>query len=146
MIAQKCRAIGARSLRNGQVQKPPTLVRSVLNEAKFPRRKKDAVHIAEQIDGARDLISVDAQFPFIVVNVRFEQNVSVTVFRFRTDISIFRSRFDELAVVANAQRSARAKIKYGFRAVGFPLRVFAEQHVNPFGKGERFVLVISKIV
>ena len=53
---------------------------------------------------------------------------------------------DELAVMADAQRRARAKIKDRLGAVGLTLRVAPREHVEPRIERERLVLVISEIL
>ena len=47
--------------------------------------------------------------------------------------------------MADPKRRARAEVKHGLGAVGFALSVFAEQHVESFGKGKRFLPIISEI-
>ena len=93
-----------------------------------------------------DTGAVDAELTLVFENIRFYGYFAVTVFRFGCDVGLFRAHFHKLFIVADTERRARAKVKNGFCAVGFPLRVFAEKHVQSVGKHKRFPLVISEIL
>ena len=76
----------------------------------------------------------------------FHRDFSIPIFRFRRDNRALFPHFYKLFIVADPKRRTRAKIKYRFRTIRFPLRVFTEKYVQPTIEGERFVLVISEIL
>ena len=100
----------------------------------------------QQIGVLSNCAAVDCQLPFILENMRRDGNVAVAVFRLCFDMGRLRPHADKLLIVADTKGSARTKVKHRFRAVGFPLTVFPEQHVQPFGKREFFPFVVSKIL
>ena len=67
-------------------------------------------------------------------------------FRFSDDFCTLRADTNELFIMTDTQGSACAKIENGFGAVGFPLRVFAKEHVQSVRKDKFFALVISEIL
>ena len=90
--------------------------------------------------------AVDADLPFIFKNRRFNRHFTVTVFGFGADIGVFRAHTNQLFIVADTKRSARAKVKDRLSAVGFALCVLPEKDVQPVRKLKVFVFVISKIL
>ena len=102
--------------------------------------------MAHEIGAARNLRAVDADFPFVLVNIRLYGHLSVTVFRLGGNPRGVRTDTDQLLVAAYPQRRARAQIKHRLGTVGLSLRVFAEKDIQPVGKGEFLVPVISEIL
>jgi len=52
---------------------------------------------------------------------------------------------DELLIVLDPERRTGAKVKDSLRAVGFPLRVLAREHVDSVRERKRLLLIISEI-
>ena len=145
LIARKRGAVLARRLRNGEVEKTPALVRSVLNEAQFPGRKEHAVHIPHEVRRPRKAVAVEVEFALVFKDRRFQRNAAEPRGRLGGNARARLAAADELTVVADPQRRARAKVKNRLGAVGLALRVAAREHVQPVRKTEGLRLVISEI-
>ena len=134
------------SLFLSKVQKPSALVGTVLHDAKFPGRKEHALHVPQEIDGARHFIAVDPEFPPVFIQFRFERDLAVLALRLGEKLRAGRADLDELLVVTDAQRRARAKIKDRLGTIGLALRILPIENVDSFRKAKGLALVISEIL
>ena len=102
VVSEQSGIIGGRGLRNGHIHEPPPLVGAVLNESEFSGRKKYAVDVSHEVCAFGNFAPVDADFPFVLVDVRFDRDLAVTVFRLGGNACAGRADFNELFVVADS--------------------------------------------
>ena len=145
VVAHQRRVVGARQLREGNVQKAAALVRPVLDEAQLCGAEEHAVDIAQKVCVAGDLSAVDAHLAPGFKDVRLDGDGAEAGAGGGKDVGVLFPLADELPVLFGAERSARAQVEQRLGAVGLALRVFAVEHVQPRGESKGLVRIIPEV-
>ena len=109
------------------------------------RGEKHAVNIAEDIRVFSYFVAVNSHLAAVFEDARAYLQIAVHPLGFGGDFGKLAPVADKLFISAAARRSARAKVKNSLRAVGFALRVSAENDVESVGELNVFIFVISEI-